>query len=146
MEKLGYESPLAETTQLYQAMDTSFRGAVGMASFLAAFVENADDSRLSARTASSSLAALPGPPCPSDLESTVVDVDVGPQAFRIVEDMLDSKIASSAMRIEGSVQADVAQLRAQIADCERSAKAESQRLAERIEAKCMMRGLPQLRN
>jgi hypothetical protein len=120
-------------------MDTGLRGSVGIASFLMAFNENADiaqgvraaTSAFSARDCATSRSA------PGLLDSPVVDVDMGTQAVRLVEDILDDKIASSAMRIEGSVRADVAQLREQIVDCERSAKAESHRLAERIEAKCM---------
>mmetsp|Transcript_14849 Transcript_14849/g.23472 ORF Transcript_14849/g.23472 Transcript_14849/m.23472 type:complete len:850 (+) Transcript_14849:103-2652(+) len=147
MEKLGYESSLAETTQVFQAMDTGFRGSVGLASFLMAFNDNADDSRLSlqsARAVASSLTAASdciarsvNSSCPSVMDSTDREVDMGGQARRLVEEMLEDKIACSAMRLEGSFQADMAHLREQIADCERSAKAESVRLSERIEAKCM---------
>jgi hypothetical protein len=120
MEKLGYDSPLAETTRVFQAMDPSSSGSVGLQAFLAVFVEDSDDSRLSAK----SLSSTTGPDSAGGVSAGLASLD---------EDALsknDLDIIARVSRIESRMESEISRVRE---FCERA----SVRHAELLESRCL---------
>lgn len=111
MEQLGYDSPLAETTRVFQAMDPGSTGSVGLQTFLVVLTEDAEEPRRYRGALTS------GPDSGGGLAARSTDGK-------------DIELAGKVAQLEARLEGEVAKVRE---FCERA----SVRHAELLEGRCL---------
>jgi len=123
MERLGHNSPLAETTRVFHAMDESASGSVRLQAFLAVFDEDDDKSHTSTSTAFNTGSSIPDR---ANSVSSAIPLWIDETAGKNGNAGITSRLA----RLECRFESEISSLRGL---CERS----SVRHAELLESRCL---------